>query len=104
MSILLLGLFLFPVAAAVTKDHLILLRTIHGFIFIHVFIIVGIKCLFDYISKYQIQVLLTHLLVFLIFVNGMSFSIYYFYYYPDKVKKKRIQLWFTGNIKIHLSA
>jgi 4-amino-4-deoxy-L-arabinose transferase-like glycosyltransferase len=87
LLILLIGLFTFPVAASLTKDHLMLLRALHGFVFMAIFILIGIKFTLDSFSNYKAKYLTLATMIVLIVFNLGAFSFYYFGYYPDSVKK-----------------
>jgi len=86
LAVILTGLLFFPVAAALTKDHLMLLRTVHGFVFIIIFTLVGIKFIFEYIKSIKVKQLIAGIMFFLLIMNITAFSVYYFIFYPGFVK------------------
>lgn len=86
LSIIVLGLLIFPVAAALTKDHFMLLRTIHGFVFITIFILIGLRLIYAKLKSSKLQIALFISIGLLLTFNVVSFFIFYMNYYPDSAK------------------
>jgi hypothetical protein len=86
-SLLLVWLFLFPIAASLTRDRNMVLRVVHGLPLVVVFSILTFTYLWQYLKKPYTSIITIVVLLFSVFGFG-KFMRFYFTKYPDLVFKQ----------------
>lgn len=83
-QMLLAWLFLFPIAAALTKDNNMVLRVVHGLPLVVIFFTLTCSYIFSKVNKKIVNIFIIFIVLIGIFNFG-KFSLFYFKKYPDLV-------------------